>query len=89
MAYNTGSHAPSLDWKFLVLPVLDLESATEKIKKGEASYTFQDGELGLVSRIDTVQVASNETIEDHMVSQSINVGNEKNWHCWAVYDGHG
>ena len=87
MSYNTGSREPSLDWKFHAFPVLDVKAATEKLKAGEASYTFA-GEVGIVSRCDTIQLASNPIIEDYMVSSSIDVGEDQKWHCWAVYDGH-
>ncbi|MCJ1351104.1 MAG: hypothetical protein MMC33_001086 [Icmadophila ericetorum] len=88
MSYNTGSQAPSTDWKFHAFPALDVEGATAKIKEGEASYTFKDGELGIVSRCDTVQVASNDPIEDYLVSADVYLQEKGKWHFWAVYDGH-
>ncbi|OKL63771.1 hypothetical protein UA08_00696 [Talaromyces atroroseus] len=79
---------PSLQWKFHSTPVLDVKAATDKIRKGESSHTFQGGELGLVSRYDAVQVASNSPIEDVAVSSKVDVGNGQTWHAWAIYDGH-
>ncbi|MCJ1306110.1 hypothetical protein MMC08_008928 [Hypocenomyce scalaris] len=88
MSYNTGSREPGLDWKYHALPVLDVEAATAKIKEGEASHKFGPGELGMVSRCDTVQVASNAIMEDYMVSTSMDMGKNQKWHGWAIYDGH-
>ncbi|PWY75302.1 protein serine/threonine phosphatase 2C [Aspergillus sclerotioniger CBS 115572] len=89
MAYNTGSQNPGLDWKFQCMSVLDVKQATAKIKRNEASYKFQSGEIGTVSRIDTNQVPSNNPIEDHMATGKIDLGKGGIWHCWAIYDGHG
>ena len=87
---DTATTRPSgLDWKFHALPVLDIDGATAKLREGEQSSTFKPGEKGLVSRCDTIQLASNEPNEDHMVSASIDVGTEEKWQCWGVYDGHG
>lgn len=88
MEYNSGSQKPGLDWKFSILPFLDVKTATEKLKKGEASHIFKSNDLGTVSRCDTIQVPSNDVIEDYMVSQSMDVGDREKWHCWAIYDGH-
>lgn len=88
MAYNTGSKSAGLDWKLHSMPVLDVKAATDKIKKGENTYVFSNNEIGLVSRCDTVQVASNIPIEDVMVSSKVDIGNGETWHAWAIYDGH-
>ncbi|MCJ1310451.1 hypothetical protein MMC25_004115 [Agyrium rufum] len=83
-----SSSEPSLDWNYHALQPLDLASASAKLRSGEASHTFSSGELGLVTRFDTIQYASNSPIEDYMAFATVDVGEGKQWHFWAVYDGH-
>ena len=86
MAGGIEAKPPGVDWKFRALTALDLNAATAKLRQGQASSTFTV-ESGL-SRCDTIQLASNEPNEDHMVYGTIDVGTKKKWHCWGIYDGH-
>ena len=88
MMDGTKAKPSGLEWKLRALPVLNVDTATAKLRQGEVSTTFAADETGL-SHCDTIQLASNEPNEDHMVYETIDVGTKEKWHCWGIYDGHG
>jgi pyruvate dehydrogenase phosphatase len=86
------------DYGRKVLEMLTPEQATQKLRKNEESWLVGRGE-GVV-RYDTVQIPSNDPIEDDhsekIVEDPTSVAaatedskvNSSDWMFWGVYDGH-
>jgi hypothetical protein len=79
------------DIKQAVYPVLDLDAANAKLKASEQSYISDVNSVAgesSVSRFDILVLPSNSPCEDDFAFGTVDVGQERDWQFWGVYDGH-
>lgn len=79
-----------LDWKRApVLPGLDVEAATAKLREEEVTRTFSSasGEA-TVTRFDALRLSAYAPAEDQMTFEQRHITKGDDWMFWGVYDGH-
>lgn len=79
------------DLKQAIYPALDLDAANAKLKASEQSYSSDAKDatgVDSVSRFDILRLPSNSPCEDEFAFGAVDVGQERDWQFWGVYDGH-
>ena len=77
----------ALEWRSATHRPLTLDEASAKLKEDAATVSVGERDAAAL-RTDTVRVPSVTPCEDDLSYGKIDVGGEREWSFWGIYDGH-